>query len=206
MFSFFKKPKKKHLTKNSTFYHRENIIQNLADLKNVLTSSAKFTTSHPLTFQGLPLESIDYRSLEERMGEESYILDHEDVIADHQVYFYRKNVEKYKLLIQVHYINDVLCFISTKFSADNLLTVSEKEKIISQLLHNYPDIKLEKNVFDFKFSDAKGNKISATDNVFFYVNYCPMNKSIEKLRADILGGKYIDTAIAEEKDTLDKFI
>jgi len=206
MFSFFKKPKKKHLTKNSTFYHRENLIQNYSDLKNALLCPAKLTTNYPITYQGFPLESINPKNIEERFGEESYILEHEDVVLGHQVFFYRKNVQKFKLLIQIHYLDDVLFHISTKFSADSLLTANEKEKIVDQLLNNYPDIKLDKNNLAFSFMDSKGNRITTDDNVFFYVKYCPNNQDIQKLKAKVSGGKYMDTKQVEENNSLDKFI
>jgi len=206
MFSFFKKPKKKNLTKNSTFYHRENLIQNYSDLKNALFCPVKLTTDYPITYQGFPLELINVKNIEERLGEESYALIHEEDIPGHQVFFYRKNVQKFKLLIQVHYLNKVLFHISTKFSADTLLTAKEKNQILGQLLNTYHDIKPEKDAFSFSFRDGKGNRISTDDNVFLYVNYCPSNKEIEKLKAIVSGTKFTDTKQAGENDSLDKFI
>lgn len=208
MLSFFRKPKKKNLTKNSTFYHRENLIQNIYDLNNVfhVEPSGFDTTNFSITFQGVPLENVNSKLLEEKLGDETYLLDHNDVILGHKIYFYRKNVNKYRLLIQIHFIDNKLFFAATKFSAENLLNNHDKETIINYLLSNYNDVTYKTNQFDYGFTDVKGNKICTTDNVFLYIKYYPSNSDLKQIQQLAENGSYDNISTNLNEDTLDKFI
>ncbi len=207
MLSFFKnKNQKKNNTRSSSYYLRENLIKNLTDLKNVLLTSASQSTEYPLTFLGYPLESVNNNNITTKLELETYILDNQSLLPEYQVFFYKKRTGKFKLLFQVHHFDNKIVFISTKFETDSMLTESEKQKIIDQLLGYYPDIKRESNNYNFSFSDKLGNKIFTRDDVFFYINYCPYAKTIEHLINEINRVKKVELEIPKEKDNFKDYI
>ncbi len=207
MLSFFRKQKKKNPTKNSSFYNRENQIQNITDLKEVFNVTAPIKTNHKINFQGISLENILLKTIEKQFGEESYFFDHDEQIAGHQIYYYRKNIENYGLLIQLHFVNGVFITATTKISSESsLLTTKDKQKIIQKLLNHFPDIVTKDDQFEYRFSDQEGNVINTVDNVFLYINYYANNESVRKIK------KIAETTIFAEKpkdlneETLDNFL
>lgn len=207
MLSFFRKQKKKTPTKNSSFYNRENQIQNILDLKEIFNITAPIKTNYKINFQGISLENILLKTIEKQFGEESYLFDRDEQIEGHKIYYYRKNVENYGLLIQLHFINDVFFTATTKISSESsLLTTKDKQKIILKLLNHFPDIETKEDNFEYKFSDQEGNVINTVDNVFLYINYYANNESVRNMK------KIAETTIFAEKpkdldeETLDNFL
>jgi len=206
MFSFFSKFKKKPLQKNSAFYYRENQIQNVDDLKTVFNKKVSVLTKHPILYQGLTLDKILAVEREKQFAEESFMLDHNEVIPGHFIYFYKKSVEKYSLLMQLHFINNTFIFANTKVGSESLVSDKDKQKISDQLLHHYPDVIVPKNTFEYEFMDTQGNIISTRDHIYLYISYYANNPAVEKIKQQSENTISAKISGKEGADKLDKFI
>lgn len=205
MFSFFGKPKKKSPTKNSAFYYRENIIQNYGDLKKIYAETGGFKTNHPIQFQGKTLNKITPDILDKMMGEVSFILNHEPEMPGHTVYFFRKNAELFKLLIQVHFYKNTFILASTKVTTESILSENQKHMIIGQLLKHYPDIQLTSGNFELSFFDENGDLVYTKDEVYLYLNYRPNDLKSNELK-QLISEHSSSVKNKYGEETLDKFI
>jgi len=207
MFSFFKSSKNKTSQKGSSFYHRENLIQTIEELNNLLNrlhSSETNKSNANILFQGIELDSINKKNLENYFGEESFILEPDSEILNHTVYYYRIVSGNLRFLIQVHFIDNQFMFASNKVYSDALLSVNDKLKVVKQITSKYfPDADKETIMFNLK--DAKGNILFTHDHVYYYINYLPNNAINQKLLKQYKGYKKIDAA-QEVSDTLDRLI
>ena len=207
MFSFFKQSKKKTSQKGSSFYHRENLIQTieeLNDLLNRLNANDANESKANILFQGNELDSISEKNLENDFGEESFILEPDSEILNHIVYYYRIVSGNLRFLIQVHFIDNQFMFASNKVYSDALLSISDKQKVVKQITSKYfPEADKETIMFNLK--DAKGNVLFTHDHVYYYINYLPNNAINQKLTKQYEGYKKVDAA-QEVKDTLDRLI
>ncbi|MDP2721264.1 MAG: hypothetical protein Q8O72_00790 [Bacteroidales bacterium] len=206
MFSFFRKQIKKPVTKNASFYERENPIQSLDDLKNVFNKKATLQTQYKITYQGLGLNEIQSKKLSKQVGEVSYISNHEEKIPGHTIYYYKKHVEKFSLLLQFHFLNDVFFFATTKVSAESLISDKEKQKVLDQLLRHYPDIEIPKNKFTYEFSDPKGNVVSTREHIYIYIDYYANNPEVEKVKAQAKTTIFLEKPLAPHEERLENFI
>ncbi len=207
MFSFFKQSKKKTSQKGSSFYHRENLIQTieeLNDLLNRLKANDANESKANILFQGNELDSIYEKNLENDFGEESFILEPDSEILNHIVYYYRIVSGNLRFLIQIHFIDNQFMFASNKVYSDALLSISDKQKVVKQITSKYfPEADIETIMFNLK--DAKGNILFTHDHVYYYINYLPNNAINQKLTKQYEGYKKVDAA-QDVKDTLDRLI
>ncbi|MBU3926692.1 MAG: hypothetical protein KKB74_02720 [Bacteroidetes bacterium] len=206
MFSFFSKLKKKPLQKNSAFYYRENQIQNVDDLKTVFNKKATVITNHPILYQGLNLDKILAAEREKQFAEESFMIDHNEVIPGHLIFFYKKSVEKYTLVMQLHFINDTFFFANTKVGSESLVSDKEKQKISNQLLHHYPDVIVPNNTFEYEFKDTQGNIISTKDHIYLYISYYANSSAVDKLRKIIENSNFAVNSGQTNGEKLENFL
>lgn len=207
MLSFFKSSKKKTPKKGATFYHRENKIQTIEELNIIhkrLSSTTSTLTKSNILFQGFELDNISEKSLEKDFGEESYLLEPNSDILDHKVYYYRIASSSLRFLIQIHFIGDQFFFATTKVYSDSLLSLSDKQKVTSQIISKYSP-NSDSDTTDFKLKDPKGNILFTHDHVYYYIQYLPNNALNQKLIKQYGGYKRVD-ANQEIQDTLDKLI
>jgi len=207
MLSFFKSSKKKTFKKGKSFYERENLIQTVKELTNVLDhldSSKTTKTNSSILFQGFELDSIIEKNLEKDFGEESYCLETDSGISDHRIYFYRITSQHLRFLIQIHFIKDLFFFSATKVYSDALLSNSDKQKVLKQIISKYyPDA--DANTFDFDIEDPAGNVLFTQDDVYYYIKYLANNSTSQNLKIQYAGYERSNPK-KEIKDTLDKLI
>ncbi len=171
--------------KSTSFYDRENRILNASDLRCYFNSKADLSTTAEVNFIGISLDQITPDGVEDKLGEPDYILDHEYRIAGHKVYFYKKKVGNLTLLMQFHFIDDVFIVAITKFSSDFLLNNTDKIKLATQILQNYPDTTLQPSQLIIKFQDQQGNILFTEDNIFYYIHYVSNSKELQLLKSQI---------------------
>lgn len=173
MFSFFKAKKQKAIKRGYSFYHRENLIQTVGELKKLFDNfnyEDNLKSDSKILIQDLELNSITEKELVKNLGQESYILDSDSGIEGHKIYFFRFKSETARYLIQFHFIKGQFIFAGNKAYDENLLTTSEKQKIINELItNNHKDIHPDNN--EFVLEDPKGNLICTCDNVYLYIKY-----------------------------------
>lgn len=203
----FKSTKKKKEKKGQSFYHRENIIQTIEELNNILShlNSSKTTkTKYDIIFKGLDLNAIYEKNLENNFGEESFLLEPESGITGHKIYYYRISSEHFRFLIQLHFIDDQFFFACNKVYAESLLSDKDKQKVIKQIANKYcPDAKNE--IVEFDIEDSKGNVLFTHDYIYFYIKYIPNNALNQKLKKQYAGFTKPESGL-EIKETLDDLI
>lgn len=98
----FKSTKKKTHKKGASFYRRENLIQTVDELKNILShlgsSNATKTTTN-IIFKGVELDAISLKNLLSDFGDESFLLEPESGITGHKIHYYRFSSQHLRFLI-----------------------------------------------------------------------------------------------------------
>lgn len=201
----FGNTKKNPPKKKPTTFDRENQIMVIADLKRVFNKKAHITTKYPILFQGLTLDQIHVNKLEKHFGKETHILDHSEEIPGHMVFFYRKNVESLKLIIQLHFIDDIFIFGSTKVSAEAIVTDKDKQMVCKTMVNHYPDISLSKDCFEYEFMDPQGNMISTIDHIYLLINYYPNNPAVDNLKLNTNHSTFKGKQKSDNEERLDQF-
>ena len=213
MTSFFKKFKKSLplvSTKNATYYNRENQIENLSDLKNVLEAAPEIKalkTSTDFTFNNIPLLNISQNLLITKFENPVFILDNDGEIKGHKVFFYRESIDYYRFLIQYHFIDGDFFFATNKISSVTILSDVDKQKIIDRINNKYLDQKSGDNKsLTIKIIDPNNSIIFTRDDVYFHINYLAGNKTTKAL-IDAYAD-YIDTQSlpAGFNETLEQYI
>lgn len=203
----FKSNKKKTPKKGQSFYHRENLIQTIEELNNVLNhlgSSKTTKTISEIIFKGYNLDSIFEKDLENNFGEESFLLEPDSGITGHKIYYYRISSEHFRFLIQLHFIDDKFFFAGNKVYAETLLSDYDKQKVIKQITSKYyPDASSE--LIEFNIEDPKGNILFTHDDIYYYIKYIPNNSINKALKKQYAGFAKPEVGL-EIKETLDDLI
>ena len=207
MFSFFKSKKNKTPKKGGSFYHRESLIQTIEELNIILnqSNSADITkTESNIHFQGFELDSIIKENLENDFGEESFLLEADSGIENHEVYFYRIVSDYLRFLIQIHFVNDKFFFAATKIYSESLLSEKDKKKVIKQIASKYQPTASDETI-NFNIKDTVGNMLFTHDDVYYHIKYIPNNQVNKDLKKQYGGFKKSDPG-KEIKETLDRLI
>lgn len=196
--------------KGSGYYIRENMFEEIRDLKRVLTNGLKppfNETEKEITFHGLPLKEHSQRMIRKKFGNPIYILDNSKSIDGHKVYFYKDSVNVYKFLIQYHFINDEFFFACNKVSSIRILSEDDKAKVIGRIKTKYfGEDANEIEGLMVKVKDPNNNILFTRDDVYYYLNYLVFNKTTKQLLE-----KYSNYEPAVSKppglnDSLDEYI
>ena len=207
MLSFFKKLTKEAPKKGSSFYDRENLIQTIDELTNMLNqlnSDSHILTKSDIVFQGFDLSSINIKNLEKDFEEEDFILEPNSGISNHKIFFYKITSDHLKFLIQIHFTDDQFFFAGTKVYSESLLSTKDKNRISQQIENKY-DINADIKDFAFNIVDSKGNVIYTNENIYLFIKYVPNNKINKNLSKAFSNYKKPD-ATQEINDTLDRLI
>ena len=207
MLSFFKSNKKKTPKKGRAFYERENLIQTIDELKillNLLDSDKPTKSDANFLFQGKELDTISEKNLDKDFGEESFLLEPDNNVVDHIVYYYRITSGHLRFLIQIHFIKSEFFLASTKVYSDSLLSKNDKQKVVSRIVSKYSP-EADEDTLEFNIKDPIGNILYTKDDVYYYINYLANNSVTKELKR-----KYADylapSPVNEIKDTLDNLI
>lgn len=186
--SFFKRFKKKIIpisSKGSSYFERENIIQDTRDLKNILqilNEKIFSETKKDITFHGVPLLKTSPRELKNKFGAPMYIFNNSDNIESHKIFFYKDSVDFYKFLIQYHFIDNNFFFASNKVSSLTALSEEDKTKIVGRIKTKYfGEEAKEIKGLKVKLRDQNGSIFYTVDDVYYYLNYLLDNQTTKKL-------------------------
>jgi len=177
MLGIFRKKEVESLISKSTYYERECVLNNVADLFLILSERHKFNfhkTQKEILVNDVPLNNIRKKDVIKKMGVPKYTFDNTENIKAHKVLFYKEEVDIYRFLLQFHLIDDRLFFVANKLYTGLALSNSNKVLVIKQLADKYlvADKYLEiSNDFSFNIVDPKNNCLLTKDTVFFYVYY-----------------------------------
>lgn len=188
MSSIFRSSKKKTHQKGRAFYDRENLIQTIDELIDILSVSDNKNvekTETDILFHGMKLGNINLKTLSKDMGEESYKLKPENNIDGHEVHFFRMKSEHLKFLIQVHFINSEFFLAGTKVYSDALLSDNDKQRIVKQISDKYQQETGDSA--EFVFGDPHGNILWTKDDVFFHINYLRCSDICDELKRRYYG-------------------
>jgi hypothetical protein len=188
MKSFFKKFKKKipvTSSKSSSYFVRENVFEELRDLKKILKIGLEppfSVTEKEITFHGVPLSTTTQQVIKKKFGNPFYVLDNSEVIAGHTVFFYKDSIATYKFLIQYHFIDNIFFFASNKVSSIRVLSEKDKEKVIKRIKVKYfgDDAEEIKGLL-VKVKDPNNSVLFTLDDVYYHLNYLLNNKTTKSL-------------------------
>lgn len=206
MLSFFKSSKKKPQQKGRAFYERENLIQTIDELNDILAISDNENldvTNNKILFHGKELDEIKLADLEDLLGETSFVFNPDNSIEGHEVYYFRLKSEHLKFLIQVHFIDDEFFLAGTKIYSDTLLSKNDKQRVVQQIVDKYGQ--KGNGITEFMFKGSEGNILWTNDDVFFHINYLKCEGMCEKLKKKYYGISKPKPG-QEIKDTLDSLI
>lgn len=205
IFKFLKKKKQK-ASHSSSYYEQENLIASVNNLVSIYERTPSLTTQNHLLFQDLHLDQINMENMEEKLGEESYILDNTKQITGHHVYFYRKYADKFNLVLQVHFLHGQFFFAATKIGAGAHISASEKQTIAQTVLKRFPDVTIPENGLEFEIMDVEGNILYSTDQLYYYLNYAlhpDKNKHLKSLMNDNKSNQGLSN---KENENLKRFL
>ncbi len=207
MLSFFKSKNRKPTKKGKAFYERENLIQTIDELIEILSMldfEDNIKGKVPILFQGKEFNTINKNTLEEFFGEESFLLNPDNSVSGHEVFYYRRSSEHLKFLIQIHFIDDQFFLAGTKIYSDALLSNNDKQKVIKNITDKYhPDA--DAGMQEFNIMDPDGNILWSKDDIFYHINYLYNSAYCQQLKKQYWGlGKPKDGQ--EIKNTLDDLI
>lgn len=188
MKSLFKRFKKKNpvgSSKSSSYYIRENVFEEIRDLKRILKMGLEppfSLTKKEITFHGVPLFTTTKQVIKKKFGSPSYVLDNSDLIEGHKVIFYKDSVDTYKFLIQYHFIDDKFFFASNKVSSIRILSEKDKERVIKRIKVKYFGDEAEdlKGLL-VKVKDPNNSVLFTLDDVYYHLNYLLDNKTTNSL-------------------------
>ncbi len=214
LFNLFPKKKKKSgRTTHSAYYLRENMIQNVSDLlmavqPNLDECPSKWESKMALLFNAIEFKNITPEIVTQQMGEPVFIHDNSQSVEGHQVIFYRDEVDYFRFLVQIHFINNQFVFISSKISTSGVLSEENKTKIAKKVLSKFFEAnEIEKlDSFTICITDESKNVIYTKDDVYFYVNYVYAGTHLQKIVTHFEGLSGLNTGKTDFTDTLDKYI
>lgn len=187
LFKRFKKSLPVATSSNTSYYKRENLIQNINDLKHLLAGAPEIPevrTDKEITLNNVSLLKFTPQLLKSKFGNPASILDLSDIIPGHKVFFYKNSVDYYKFLIQYHFIKNDFFFASNKISSMTALSDKDKERIMNRIQNKYLDNNGIKNGdLIVKVVDDNGSIIYTIDDVYFHLHYIPGNITKQNLLA-----------------------
>lgn len=213
--SLFSRSNKKKVasssSKNATYYKRENLIEDVEDLKKILNPLPKHKvqkSKREISFNTFPLRTLTYNTIQKDAGNPVFVLKNSDNIDKHEVVFYKDGVDYYKFLIQYHFINDQFFFASNKISSMGILSPSDKTKIVGQINLKYLGLSADEASQDLviKVADENNSIITTIDDVYFHVNYLAGNETTNKLIQKYSGQTIEKNQTSGFSETLDKYI
>ena len=213
MKSFFKRFKKKipGISSNSSGYFvRENLLEDIRDLKSVLKTGFEppfSETDKEITFHGVPLKGTSPRVIKSKFGSPMHILDNSKNIDGHKVFFYKDSINIYKFLIQYHFIDNEFFFASNKVSSVTVLTDEVKTKVIDRIKIKYFAENAKEIVgLKVKLKDPNGSILYTIDEVYYRLNYLLNNKTTKQLIKKYSDYEASQVRPAGFKESLEEYI
>jgi len=186
------------------YYDRKNFIDNIYKLIEILNPKFSDTTKHIKSSLAITPYSLVFGSnsklIVRQLGTPAFIHDNTNYVQGHYTYFYKKKIGNYKLLIQLHFLNDILFFVCTEIYANNDLTRRDKHKIVQLIFQKYgtPEVEEDGNIL-VKLEDNNGNIMFTRDESEFFICYLSNNSDIKELASTL---KWKQEKIREEKEKI----
>jgi hypothetical protein len=186
--SYYVYDRRKSYYSKIDYYENKNYLNSIDKLDSItktnLSNHVKIeANSKEIKPYNIPFGSSK-KATKKVLGTPSFELNNSKIIPKHHVLFYKTVINKYKLLIQVHFIEDKSFFICNQIYSNNQLNDQDKQKIVKLLTEKYSNSPLKnETTISIKLSDKKNNIIFTNDDFSFYIFYLTGNtKSLEKLK------------------------
>jgi hypothetical protein len=181
--------------KNMSFYLRENQLTNIKELLNLKNlhpqeNALVDKTGSEFSVAGIKLSQITPELLLEKLGTPSFVLENQENIPGHKVYYFRAHADLNRLLIQLHFIHDHFFFASNKISATGItLSDHDKKRVLNKIFQKYAINRTAEENLIVYLTDSKGNRLFTSDDVHFYLHYAipaqQLNEIIKQVKSDI---------------------
>lgn len=173
-------------SKNASYFKQQNVLESTPELQRVLKVSPSIPeqkTSTEISFNGMPLLEITTSKIKNKFGIPSYVHDNSDKIEGHEVYFYLDSIDNYKFLVQYHFVNNNIFFVSNKVSSTGKkLSDRDKNKIVSRISQKYlNEAPKDTKRWLIKVSDPNSSFIYTVDEVYYQLYYLAGNDTTKHL-------------------------
>jgi len=173
-------------SKNASYFKQQNVLENTAELQRVLKAAPSVPeqkTSTEISFNTIPLLEITSSKIKNRFGIPSHVHDNSNNIEGHEVYFYLDSIDNYKFLVQYHFYNNNIFFISNKVSSTGKkLSDRDKNKIVSRISQKYLNEKpKDTKRWLIKVSDPNNSIVFTVDEVYYQLYYLAGNDTTKYL-------------------------
>lgn len=198
-------------SKNASYFKQQNVLENTLELQRVLKAAPSLPdlkTTTEITFNTIPLVDITSSKIKNKFGIPSYVQDNSNNIEGHEVYFYLDSIDNYKFLVQYHFFNNNIFFVSNKISSTGKkLSDRDKSKIVGRISQKYLNDKpKDTKRWLIKVSDPNNSIIYTVDEVYYQLYYLAGNDTTKHLI-----DKYINNYQPEAKpegfnESIDSYI
>jgi len=183
--SYYTYDRRKNYYSKIDYYENKNCLNSLDKLNNLtkpdlsshllIESNSKEIKPYNISF------GSSLKKTKKRLGKPSFSLNNSAIIPKHDVLFYKTSINKFKLLIQIHFIDNKSFFICNQIYTNDELLPQDKQKVVSLIIEKYCDHTLSDNDTVFiKLLDKSKNLIYTNDDFSFYVYYLTGDHKILK--------------------------
>ena len=188
--SYYSYDRRKKYFSKIDYYENKNCLNSIDKLNNLikpdLSSHLEIeSNSKEINPYNLPFGSL-IKKAKKRLGKPSFSLNNTTIIPKHEVLFYKTSINQFKLLIQIHFIDNKSFFICNQIYSNDELLPQDKQKIVSLITKKYCNHPIEKNTnVTIKLMDKNKNLIYTNDDFSFYVYYLTGDLKIHKILQNI---------------------
>jgi len=184
--SYYSYDRRKKYYSKIDYYENKNCLNSIDKLNNLikpdLSSHLEIeSNSKEIKPYNLPFGLL-VKKAKKRLGKPSFHLNNSAIIPKHEVLFYKTSINQFKLLIQIHFIDNKSFFICNQIYSNDELQLQDKQKIVSLITEKYCNHPLKNNTtVSIKLMDKNKNLIYTNDEFSFYVYYLTGDLKIYKI-------------------------
>ena len=184
--SYYSYDRRKNYYSKVDYYENKNCLNSIDKLRNLTNPDLSSHLEIQSNSNEIKPNNISFGSsvkkVKKRMGKPSFALNNSSIIPKHDVLFYKTSINKFKLLIQFHFIENKLFFVCNQIYTSDELLMPDKQKIVSLLTEKYchHPLDTESTVF-VKLTDKRNNLIFTNDDFSFYIYYLTGDPKTVKL-------------------------
>ncbi len=179
--NYYNYDRQKKFSSRVEYYENKNCINSLDKLDRLVNPDISPHTEIESNANEIKPYNISFGSsikkTKKRLGKPSFTLNNSEIIPKHYVLFYKTTINKYKLLIQIHFFDNKSFFICNQIYSSDELLIQDKKKIVNLIMEKYCDHPLDNDdTILIKLLDNTGNLIFTNDDISLYIFYLTGNK------------------------------
>ncbi len=175
------------------YYIARSDIRSHKDLQNKLNDTGSVADSYYYTADAIKPFDVPFSSgIKESikiLGKPTYVLENER-IDTHTVVFYKKRVDSFRYLLQLHYIDNQLVFAMNHIYENTPLTQRHLLEMTRLLLFKYTHKSQDElSNIGITVVDSKENRITVSDTLGFNIRYSTGNAFVRARIMNLMENK-----------------